>query len=382
MPPLVEYDDVHRRSLSTDQEGRAVRFIEAGTGAMVSLRADVTPQIARMVAQRIRPEGRAVRVSYAADVLRIPDERRERAELHQVGVELIGEDGALIDAELVALADACLRGAGLDDFRVEIAHTGVFRAALRTLGLSAADAARLRGPFARKDEVGVSSLLKAHGVGPKRRAAMFALCRAYGGVDELTRARVALQPLKVSNALDHLERVVELLGTFEPSLPQRLVIDLGEARGFDYYTGIRLRAWARGTSEPVIRGGRYDDMVARYGAELPAIGFAVDLDALERVQGLRDASNAHRVPTGCVIVVSDPEKGNRMTRAIKLARDLREEGTSVWVSAQGRDLMGAKQLAFEQGAQALIHVGARTTAWALDDETWCRQDGDGKRRKK
>ena len=176
-------------------------FIEAGTGELVSLRADVTPQIARMVAQRVRPEGHAVRVSYAADVLRIPDERSDRAELHQVGVELLGEGGPLMDAEMVALADESLHGVGLRDFRIELAHTGVFRSALEAVGLSHDDATRIRGPFARKDEVALSGILKSAGVKPRYRTAMFALCRAYGGATDLAEFRAALRPLKVSSFL-------------------------------------------------------------------------------------------------------------------------------------------------------------------------------------
>ncbi len=382
VPPLVEYHDVHRRGLSTEQDERVVRFIEAGTGELVSLRADVTPQIARMVAQRVRPEGHAVRVSYAADVLRIPDERSDRAELHQVGVELLGEGGPLMDAEMVALADESLHGVGLRDFRIELAHTGVFRSALEAVGLSHDDATRIRGPFARKDEVAISGILKSAGVKPRYRTAMFALCRAYGGATDLAEFRAALRPLKVSTAIDELEEVLDLVELLRPTLRDRIVLDLGEARGFDYYTGLRLRAWAAGSFAPLIRGGRYDDMVGRYGRDMPAIGFAVDLDALERAHAQGREPRSAPAPRGCLVAVSDVANQRRMQRAIGLVSQIRRSGTPSWLAAAGLDLLGAKDLAFSQNARQLCHLGPRLTAWEREDEMWRRTTTPGKKQDK
>jgi len=379
VPPLVEYHDVHGRGLSAEHAARVVRFIEAGTGELVSLRADVTPQIARMVAQRVRPKGRAVRVSYAADVLRVPDDQSDRAELHQVGVELIGEGGPRMDAEMIALADESLRGVGLSEFRVELAHTGVFRAALDAVGLSAEDAARVRGPFARKDEVAISSILKEAGVQPRHRRAMLALCRAYGGAADLKEFRDVLRPLKASKAIDELEEVLDLVELFNPTLRSRIVLDLGEARGFEYYTGLRLRAWASGSFAPLIRGGRYDDMVGRYGRSMPAIGFAVDLDALERAHAeLRDGDRPP-APCGCLVAVSDVSNRRQMKRAIALVTEIRQGGTSSWLAAEGLNLVGAKALALSQNARQMCHLGPRVSAWEFDKEMWRRTTTPGKK---
>ncbi|MGB1698476.1 MAG: ATP phosphoribosyltransferase regulatory subunit [Nannocystaceae bacterium] len=379
VPPLVEYHDVHRRGLSVEQGARVVRFIEAGTGELVSLRADVTPQIARMVAQRMRPRGSAVRVSYAADILRIPEEQSDRAELHQVGVELIGEGGPRMDAEMVALADASLRSVGLSDFRIELAHTGVFRSALKTIGLSEEDAARIRGPFARKDEVAISAILKEAGVKPRHRTAMFALCRAYGGTTDLEDFRARLRPLRVAAAIDELEEVLDLVEYFNPSLRAGIVLDLGEARGFDYYTGIRLRAWAPDCSAPLIRGGRYDDMVGRYGSAMPAIGFAVDLDALERARAAQRRGGGAPAPRGCLVAVNDVADRARMRRAISLVTEIRRGGTPSWLAAEALDLAAAKTLALTQNAKQLCHLGARLSAWELNDEQWRRTATPGKK---
>ena len=217
---------------------------------------------------------------------------------------------------------------------------------------------------------------------PRRRAAMFALCRAYGGPEVIDAARESLRPLKIDASLDHLDAVVEALDAYDPEVRSRLTIDIGEARGFDYYTGVRLRAWAPGSSEPIIRGGRYDDMVARYGADLPAVGFAVDLDALERAQEHGGRRRKGRRPRGCLVALKDPSNAARRARAVSFARDARGRGTPAWVCSRPLDLVDAKTLAYEHGARELVHVGARTTAWRLEKDVWQRQDNLGKQRKK
>ena len=135
-PPSVEYFEVIGRGLGREERERCVRFIEAESGEVVSLRPDVTPQVARVVAQRLSAEPgrrRSHRLTYAADVVRVPDRRRDSAELHQAGVELIGEGSPVADAEMVAMAHEALSEAGLPEFRLDLAHTGIVRAALRGL---------------------------------------------------------------------------------------------------------------------------------------------------------------------------------------------------------------------------------------------------------
>ncbi|MCA9711608.1 MAG: ATP phosphoribosyltransferase regulatory subunit, partial [Myxococcales bacterium] len=152
--PALEYFEVLARGLSEADRRQCIRFIGTGSGELITLRADVTPQIARMVAQRWgaeMPADAVHRLSYAAEVLRQPSPAREQCEIHQVGIELLGDDDPSADAEVVALADASLRAVGLAEFRLDLAHTRVARGLLQALQLSPELEAEAHARLARKD---------------------------------------------------------------------------------------------------------------------------------------------------------------------------------------------------------------------------------------
>ncbi len=380
--PAIEYFDVLARGLSEDDRRGSVRFIAAGSGELVSLRADVTPQIVRMMAQRWGGELASDvvhRFSYAADVLRQPQTPRQQAEGHQVGVELVGDDHPAADAEMVALAEAALRGAGLSEFRLDLAHTGLVRGLLDTLHASAAERAELRALLARKDRGGVLHALGAARASTPIGIALGGLCDLFGPVGEvLPRARQVLAGVGVDAELQQLEAVLQQLGRMDQgradadSLRSRLTIDLGEARGYDYYSGMRLRGWAPGVPDPVVRGGRYDGLPGRYGVPRPATGFAIDLHALERgltEQGRGTASI--EVTPGHLVVVADGEPEAR-AQAHALACEARTQGRRAWVQP-GVTMARARTLAEAAGADRITFVDERgTTEWARGPQGWER----------
>lgn len=151
--PAIEYFAVFGRWLAERERQRCVRFIEAGSGELVTLRSDITPQIARLAEQQLRDRldaGEAVRLCYAADVVRLSEGAREQSERHQVGVELLGDDSAEADAELILLCDEALRAAGVADAAIEVADIGIARGLFERL--PSCDLAALHGLLARKED--------------------------------------------------------------------------------------------------------------------------------------------------------------------------------------------------------------------------------------
>lgn len=379
-PPLIEYFEVLGRGLGTDERERCVRFIEAGTGELVGLRSDVTPQIARMVAQRVGgtvEHGDELRLCYAAALVRLPKGRHEHAELHQVGVEYVGEPEPTADAELIGLCDEALVELGLAGHRIDLAHTAIVRDALAFLALPPSSEAELRERLARKDRGGLLRVLERSGVDREAREAVASLCALHGPPSVLDEARTRLAVVGAGEAVDRLRTIVACVEREHPRAHARLLLDLGEVRGFDYYTGMRLRVWAPGSAAPIARGGRYDHMLARYGADLPATGLAIDLDALEEALIAAEVELGEERPTpGRLIALAErPASHDLRALAVDEVRSARAEGLRAWIEA-GLALDRAQALADRRGADRLtwlrVDASGRLGAerWRRIDRTW------------
>lgn len=376
-PPALERYAVLTRGLSDEDRRRCVRFVAPPDGELVALRADVTPQIARIVAQRrggSLPDDVPLRLAYAADVVRHPTAAGEPAEVHQVGVELVGDAHPSADAELVALLGAALADLGLASWTIDLSHRGVVDALLDASNLGDAGRTGARDLLARKDRDGLADFLRGHGVDATLVAVLAGLCDRYGGPDALAAAREALAGTAAAGATERLAEIVAQVPAHvgEGQPPPPITVDLGEARGFDYYSGLRLRAWAPGAGVPVARGGRYDDLVGRYGRPCPATGFAIDLDALEAA--MAGVAPDAAAPAHVVAVAADAPSSAR-TRAAELAAAARRADTAAFV-VPGVDQARARTLAADAGADRLTHLSAGprntlvATVFVRDDAGW------------
>jgi ATP phosphoribosyltransferase regulatory subunit len=243
----------------------------------VALRPDITPQIARLVATRFRDESGPLRLCYEGTVLRLDRRARSQRELIQAGVELAGVSSPDGDVEVIALAAAALAAVGLPRPTIDLGHLGLAREVLAALDLPDEALPAVRGRIAKRDRAGLAEALRA-ARGP-RAVIEFArmLPELAGPPSILAVARRRPPTPGIRRALDNLAAVIRALE--QRDIAGRLHVDLGEVRGFDYYTGIRLHGFVAGAPEPVLQGGRYDGLLARYGRPCPAVGFAVDVEA-------------------------------------------------------------------------------------------------------
>ncbi len=276
--PAFEHADVLERGLEIDRRD-LLRFVEPESGEVALLRPDITPQIARIIATRLRDRPAPWRLSYHGTVLR-QRQRTGRArtarQRTQLGVEHVGTASREADAEVIELAIEACRIAGLDRFRIELGHVGVPRAALSGLPepirSAAADA------LARKDVAELEGRLDVAGLDGEPRRVLLALAELYGEPDVVHRARRVLTDAGSRAALDEIEAVHDTLG--ERGHGERLQVDLGDLRGHAYYTGVSFSVLAEGPGEPLGAGGRYDRLLGRFGMPAPATGFALDLEHL------------------------------------------------------------------------------------------------------
>ncbi|MCA1662941.1 MAG: ATP phosphoribosyltransferase regulatory subunit [Myxococcales bacterium] len=309
--PLYEYADVLARGMGGAVH--AMRFVEPASGEVVALRPDLTPQVARLVATRMHDEPGPVRLYYQGSVVRLDGARRE---IFQVGVELIDAPQPGGDLEVVALAEATLAALGISDYTVDLGHAAVARAALSELGLDDEAMAALQLALMRKDGAAVAQLATQARVSEPRKQLLRALPSLYGGTDVLARARSLVEDATARAAVDELALLCTRLGALGPAT--RLSIDLGEVRGFDYYTGTRFSLYAEGVGGALASGGRYDGLVARYGRPARAAGFALDVDRVAELLKLRGVPAPRQ--TGGVLVAGDP------VAAARAAAELRQKG--------------------------------------------------------
>jgi ATP phosphoribosyltransferase regulatory subunit len=315
--PVFECADVLERGLGHDARAAAIRFVEPGTGEIVALRPDITPQVARLVATRLAELEGPIRLCYEGAVIRLSGRlagELGQREILQAGIELIDTHEPEGDAEVLAVAAAALAATQLPETRLDVGHVAPAR---HVLGAAPdGDArARLAAALARKDRAGVRAAARA------LPAAIMPLAEALVGLwgpAEATLDRAAQQawPDDVRAALARLRAVLAAFAELaDPPVPA-VTIDLGDLRGFDYYTGVRFAGYAAGAPDAVLRGGRYDELIGRYGRTARATGFAIDLEAV--TEALRAVGAA---PAAGAIGVAVAGAG-----AARLARTLRGRG--------------------------------------------------------
>jgi len=293
--PTLERLEVVERGLSPQAVAGVLKFVEPGSGEVVAIRPDITPQIVRLYAARPDALPDPARLCYDGPVLRAREARAGRPrEVYQAGVELLGAGGPPADAEALVVLRRALDRVGLSHAVLEVGHAQFAGSVLAAAGLAVKARDEAHDALSRKDEGSLAALAaKAKGA-PGARAGLSALATLYGE-GALSRAReVARSVPRAAAALAELEGALRLA---RRRGVREVEVDLGEVRGLGYYTGLTFAGYAPGAGSAVASGGRYDGLLGRFGRPGPAIGFAVDLEyatqALERRNG-RHLSGARR----------------------------------------------------------------------------------------
>jgi len=311
--PPFEQADVIERGLDALDPRDVLRFVDADTGEIALMRPDITPQVARLVATRLQERPPPFRLAYEGQVIRRRHGRaRRQRQIAQAGVECIGLAGPEADVEVIELAARCLASLGLTEYRVELGLPPLARELLqRVPDPYRRDAAE---HLSRKDRRALEHTLGTAGLRGSGRTELLSLVDLWGGSGVLDDAQRMFRGLRPKALLRQLEEVRNRLT--ERGLGGRLAFDLGEARGFGYYTGPSFVLLAQGPGEPVGGGGRYDDLLGRFGATHPATGFGIDLDHLDwALSSAAVPSRARPVPR--VSVRGSSRQAERVVNALR-----------------------------------------------------------------
>ncbi len=279
--PAIEYEDVLRRGDESAAGARYRTFDEQGD--VLALRSDMTIPIARVVASRYADSDPPLRFCYFAHAWRAVDRGvGEPREFMQAGLELIGPEGVEGEAEVLALTVAALDEAGLRRHRVGVGDASLYRRLLASLDVPVERHTPLLAALARRDLVGLEMEVDSLGIGQADRDLLVRLPELRGGAEVLDRAE-ALVPDAVSGLRD----LNALLA--ERGVADRVIFDLGLVRELGYYTGAVFEVYDPAVGFTLGGGGRYDDLLGRFGRPLPACGVALDVQRVHQAQAAEEA---------------------------------------------------------------------------------------------
>ena len=349
IPPFVDFLDSLLTGTGQDLDLQTFKLTDQTSGRLLGVRADMTPQVARIDAHLLRRDT-PTRLCYLGTVLHTrPDGFAGTRSPMQIGVEIYGHSGVESDMEILRLALLTLKVAGVESPHLDLGHVGVYRGLARQAGLDAYQELAMFEALQRKAVPEIEALIDEQRLSGATARMMLALAELNGD-DALERAAVELAGAKppVRTALDHLRRVADEMHEWLPEVP--IHYDLAELRGYHYKTGVVFAAFVRGWGQEIARGGRYDDIGRVFGRSRPAVGFSADLKGLLR---LGTGLDERYQPPDKVYAPwsSDPALQHEIAR-------LRREGRCVITELPGQDY-GAQELGCRE------QLERREAGWVL-----------------
>lgn len=350
--PSYDYFDV--LSIATDEKmkERMFKFVDRDTGRMISLRADITPQIAYIAATRLKEHPLPLRLCYITNIFRHEEPKLARArEFFQAGVELIGLEKPEADAEMIAMATEGFREIGLESYQINVGQVDFFRGILEEFNPDLEKSKELQAALHKKDLSELQRITDTLRLGKKIKGLILELPSLFGKEEIFARVREKISNRRSLKALENLEEVFRILRIY--GLSDHIVLDLGEIRGFEYYTGIMFEGFVPGVGMELCGGGRYDNLLEKFGNPCPATGFAFDVGRLLLALQHRPSLKIRKGPDFYII---DFRKDK--TLALSIARKLRELSFSVARDIIIRELEGSISYAREIEARKVLVLGS------------------------
>lgn len=277
-PPTFEYFDVFGKEIGTIPSKDLYKFFDKD-GNTLALRPDITPSIARAVATLFKEEELPIRLCYTGNTFVNHSNYQGRLrETTQMGAELMGDDSVEADAEMLALVIESLLTIGLKEFQLNVGNVDFFQSLIEDACLDEEAEERVRELINNRNYFGVEEFLESIQVERSSKEAFAALNELVGGVDILVHAKNIAPNSKGVMAIRRLEKIYDTLKLY--GVEKFVNFDLSMTGTYGYYTGIIFRGYTFGTGDAIVKGGRYDHLIEKFGKQSPSIGFAIVLDEL------------------------------------------------------------------------------------------------------
>lgn len=272
--PVIEYYDVFNFSSQPIPQEMMYKMTD-GSGRLLVLRPDNTTPIARVVSTKLKDSSNCLKIYYNQNVFRTNDGYSGRkSETIQSGIEIIGVNGIKTDIYYIETAIKILKSAGLN-FKLEIGHVGFYKSIINSMNLTDAEKETIR-LYIESKNTGELNTLKS-----EEYEIIRMIPQLFGGYEVIEKARILAGNNK--NALEVLDYLYKLYTILDAAgYGEHIIIDLGIVHEIDYYTGLVIGGYVDGIGENVLVGGRYDNLIANFGIDLPAVGFAVNINLIAK----------------------------------------------------------------------------------------------------
>lgn len=360
--PTFEYFDVFRKEIGTTPSNELYKFFDR-EGHTLVLRPDLTPSIARATATLFEEEDFPVRLCYIGNTFINHSSYLGRLkENTQLGAELIGIDSEDADAEMLAMVADGLKRIGLKEFQISIGHIDYIYSLMESTGLSDESKKEIYMLINNRNYFGVEEVLLSKGMQNTVIESFRILPELVGGVEILKKALYSAPSEKAQAAVIRLMKIYKILKYYK--MEDHISFDLSMSGTYGYYTGIIFRAYTYGTGDAVVRGGRYDKLMEKFGKNTPSIGFAVLIDELLNAfnrQKLTIETNHTKL-----IVYTD----KTLHRAITIAKKLREKGNYVELLKQSNNNLN-EQITYAKRLQVstVYQIKDDFSIWMISSET-------------
>lgn len=276
--PTFEFFDVFSREIGTTPSKELYKFFDKEGNTLV-LRPDFTPSIARCAAKYFMDETIPLRFCYAGNnFINTNNLQGKLKETTQMGAELIGDDSPEADAEMIAMLIEALLNSGLKDFQVSIGQIDYFKGLCANAYLDEETELELREFISNKNEFGAQELLLNKNISEESIKALLSVSSLFGSEDILEKAMEYADNPRSKKAIERLMQVYELLKVY--GVDQYISFDLAMVSKYNYYTGVIFNAYTYQAGSAIAKGGRYDNLLEKFGKPAPATGFVVNIDDL------------------------------------------------------------------------------------------------------
>lgn len=321
--PTIEFFKIFSSEIGTTPSKDLYKFFDKEGNTLV-LRPDFTPSIARSAVKYYVDEDMPVKLCYMGNTfINSSDYQGRLKETTQCGAELIGDSTVAADAEIIALTVASLVEVGLKQFQISVGHSKFFAGLIEAAGIDEEQEAMLRELISNKNFFGVEEFIETLNLNDDLNKLFMMLGNFDSKEEEISEAKALAESYPViKEAITELEDLSAFLKMYE--IDKYVTIELGIISDYKYYTGIIFSGYTFGTGEPIVKGGRYDSLLKRFGKDAPAIGFAIVVDQLMAAISRQNIQLGISDNSAMVVYDKDCAK-----EAISRAMALRKQGVNV-----------------------------------------------------
>lgn len=321
--PSFEYFDIFGKEIGTTKSKDLYKFFDREGNTLV-LRPDITPSIARVAANYFKEDPMPIRFCYKGNTFINTGSLQGRLkENTQLGAELIGDDTPDADAEILSMVVECLLNVGLKEFQLSVGHVGILQGMMEAAGFEEEEEDIVRDLMTNNNFFGVESFIETRHLDDGLKRLFSVIGKLYQSAEEFQAAKAAAKGYpKIQAAMEHLEKLQSLALLY--GIDKYISFELGVVSSYKYYSGMIFHGYTYGSGEPIVKGGRYDRLLKRFGKDAPAIGFVIVTDQLMAALSRQNIETPAEHP-GQLVVYDEAHRED----AVIYARRQRAAGCSV-----------------------------------------------------